>query len=187
MTFKKAQYKTFSVKCVESLSLANFWIIIGVILEGSTDDLLSPLSGLYSTVLTFLNLSETANLSSSWNWDSSRRHIRSVSKCSGATGRLASLWAPMLLAFYDLWCSFLTFLAAFWPFWTEVKLSTCRLFAHLTLVSIVGSVVECSPATRAARVRFPDDANLFRPTSPKISNTLAGLTSWVGYRLVPTS
>ena len=26
---------------------------------------------------------------------------------------------------------------------------------------IVGSVVECSPATRAARVRFPDDANLF--------------------------
>ena len=25
-------------------------------------------------------------------------------------------------------------------------------------VSIVGSVVECSPATRAARVRFPDDA-----------------------------
>ena len=25
--------------------------------------------------------------------------------------------------------------------------------------SIVGSVVECSPATRAARVRFPDDAN----------------------------
>jgi hypothetical protein len=24
--------------------------------------------------------------------------------------------------------------------------------------SIVGSVVECSPATRAARVRFPDDA-----------------------------
>ena len=27
--------------------------------------------------------------------------------------------------------------------------------------SIVGSVVECSPATRAARVRFPDDANFF--------------------------
>ena len=26
---------------------------------------------------------------------------------------------------------------------------------------IVGSVVECSPATRAARVRFPDDANNF--------------------------
>ncbi len=25
---------------------------------------------------------------------------------------------------------------------------------------IVGSVVECSPATRAARVRFPDDALL---------------------------
>ena len=27
--------------------------------------------------------------------------------------------------------------------------------------SIVGSVVECSPATRAARVRFPDDARKF--------------------------
>jgi hypothetical protein len=27
--------------------------------------------------------------------------------------------------------------------------------------SIVGSVVECSPATRAARVRFPDDADYF--------------------------
>ena len=27
-------------------------------------------------------------------------------------------------------------------------------------MSIVGSVVECSPATRAARVRFPDDAVL---------------------------
>ncbi len=27
--------------------------------------------------------------------------------------------------------------------------------------SIVGSVVECSPATRAARVRFPDDAKSF--------------------------
>ena len=27
--------------------------------------------------------------------------------------------------------------------------------------SIVGSVVECSPATRAARVRFPDDAYIF--------------------------
>ena len=27
--------------------------------------------------------------------------------------------------------------------------------------SIVGSVVECSPATRAARVRFPDDANFY--------------------------
>ena len=35
---------------------------------------------------------------------------------------------------------------------------------------IVGSVVECSPATRAARVRFPDDARLF--VNPKsIPNT----------------
>ena len=30
---------------------------------------------------------------------------------------------------------------------------------------IVGSVVECSPATRAARVRFPDDANSFFSSS----------------------
>ena len=29
------------------------------------------------------------------------------------------------------------------------------------IASIVGSVVECSPATRAARVRFPDDAGSF--------------------------
>ena len=34
--------------------------------------------------------------------------------------------------------------------------NNANLFMHL---SIVGSVVECSPATRAARVRFPDDAN----------------------------
>ena len=33
----------------------------------------------------------------------------------------------------------------------------------LCQVSIVGSVVECSPATRAARVRFPDDAHNFLP------------------------
>ena len=32
---------------------------------------------------------------------------------------------------------------------------------HSTHESIVGSVVECSPATRAARVRFPDDALVF--------------------------
>ena len=31
----------------------------------------------------------------------------------------------------------------------------------LWCASIVGSVVECSPATRAARVRFPDDADNF--------------------------
>ena len=30
---------------------------------------------------------------------------------------------------------------------------------EFNIASIVGSVVECSPATRAARVRFPDDAN----------------------------
>ena len=39
-----------------------------------------------------------------------------------------------------------------------------------SIMSIVGSVVECSPATRAARVRFPDDARLF--VNPKsIQNT----------------
>ncbi len=32
---------------------------------------------------------------------------------------------------------------------------------HSCCQSIVGSVVECSPATRAARVRFPDDAVWF--------------------------
>ena len=34
--------------------------------------------------------------------------------------------------------------------------------------SIVGSVVECSPATRAARVRFPDDAIFFSHLPPKL-------------------
>ncbi len=37
----------------------------------------------------------------------------------------------------------------------------CNRLSHSTAslqTSIVGSVVECSPATRAARVRFPDDA-----------------------------
>ena len=32
---------------------------------------------------------------------------------------------------------------------------------ELLINCIVGSVVECSPATRAARVRFPDDAYLY--------------------------
>ena len=32
---------------------------------------------------------------------------------------------------------------------------------EFNIASIVGSVVECSPATRAARVRFPDDADNF--------------------------
>ena len=38
---------------------------------------------------------------------------------------------------------------------------------HIEEISIVGSVVECSPATRAARVRFPDDANFFSPIFTK--------------------
>ena len=36
-----------------------------------------------------------------------------------------------------------------------------RVNPRVEAVSIVGSVVECSPATRAARVRFPDDATVF--------------------------
>ena len=38
------------------------------------------------------------------------------------------------------------------------KTNYSKHFEHFTQESIVGSVVECSPATRAARVRFPDDA-----------------------------
>ena len=34
-------------------------------------------------------------------------------------------------------------------------------YQHPYIQCIVGSVVECSPATRAARVRFPDDASYF--------------------------
>ena len=49
-----------------------------------------------------------------------------------------------------------------------IKLQMCPVYFQS---SIVGSVVECSPATRAARVRFPDDANLFSPpnTQPSFS------------------
>ena len=36
-------------------------------------------------------------------------------------------------------------------------------------VSIVGSVVEYSPATRAARVRFPDDAQFLFLFGPEVS------------------
>ena len=54
--------------------------------------------------------------------------------------------------------------------WTLVKHPT-YLRTKLLCVSIGGSVVECSPATRAARVRFPADAtilwccNVFRDRS----------------------
>ena len=39
----------------------------------------------------------------------------------------------------------------------------------LWCASIVGSVVECSPATRAARVRFPDDADNFLVVLQQVS------------------
>ena len=43
--------------------------------------------------------------------------------------------------------------------WDEVNSANqLRVNPCVEAVSIVGSVVECSPATRAARVRFPDDA-----------------------------
>ena len=41
---------------------------------------------------------------------------------------------------------------------------------EFNIASIVGSVVECSPATRAARVRFPDDAITFFPSKFYSSN-----------------
>ena len=41
------------------------------------------------------------------------------------------------------------------------KFPAASVLFSSTISSIVGSVVECSPATRAARVRFPDDANIF--------------------------
>ena len=42
---------------------------------------------------------------------------------------------------------------------TLLGLIYSKSFRHNDIQCIVGSVVECSPATRAARVRFPDDAN----------------------------
>ena len=53
-------------------------------------------------------------------------------------------------------------LATFVKIFQSEKFSFHKKFVYLIIkVSIVGSVVECSPATRAARVRFPDDANIF--------------------------
>ena len=49
----------------------------------------------------------------------------------------------------------------------NVKIMVRSKILTILIVSIVGSVVECSPATRAARVRFPDDASLF--VSPKLT------------------
>ena len=46
----------------------------------------------------------------------------------------------------------------------------------LSNTSIDGSVVECSPATRAARVRFPVDANLYT-----FSLNVCGITTTVLY------
>ena len=43
----------------------------------------------------------------------------------------------------------------------EILFNLLGLRQSFNIASIVGSVVECSPATRAARVRFPDDANIF--------------------------
>ena len=40
----------------------------------------------------------------------------------------------------------------------EILFNLLGLRQSFNIASIVGSVVECSPATRAARVRFPDDA-----------------------------
>ena len=45
-------------------------------------------------------------------------------------------------------------------------------------VSIVGSVVECSPATRAARVRFPDDAELFAAPCSILTSVLPIYNIW---------
>ena len=47
---------------------------------------------------------------------------------------------------------------------------------------IVGSVVECSPATRAARVRFPDDAKQFLTCRNDISQSVKKKFGGAGYR-----
>ena len=56
---------------------------------------------------------------------------------------------------------FLSFLLFFCPYrriFPSTLFIYCYTTGHFTYDCIVGSVVECSPATRAARVRFPDDA-----------------------------
>ena len=57
---------------------------------------------------------------------------------------------------------------------SDLKRSGCILW----ICSIAGSVVECSPATRAARVRFPDDANNFVCFSVHHLLLILGKNSW---------
>ena len=49
----------------------------------------------------------------------------------------------------------------------QLTLAYLLCMLHVNAQSIVGSVVECSPATRAARVRFPDDAATILPADPQ--------------------
>ena len=52
-----------------------------------------------------------------------------------------------------------------WTYDIYLDVPFIRVVDDCSQRSIVGSVVECSPATRAARVRFPDDASYFCPGS----------------------
>ena len=53
------------------------------------------------------------------------------------------------------------------------------IFPSHSKVGIGGSVVECSPATRAARVRFPADASVFVTQLHLKGTTLAVKAQWM--------
>ena len=63
-----------------------------------------------------------------------------------------------------------------------------KYVAQINVINrIGGSVVECSPATRAARVRFPADANLlvhFGPASIEVRNILAIFARSITFEVV---
>ncbi len=56
----------------------------------------------------------------------------------------------------------------------EIKVGITLRASQCHYESIVGSVVECSPATRAARVRFPDDAILFHLNDYNVLSIIGG-------------
>ena len=53
------------------------------------------------------------------------------------------------------------------------------IFPSQSKVGIGGSVVECSPATRAARVRFPADASVFAAQLHLNVTTVAVKVQWM--------
>ena len=64
------------------------------------------------------------------------------------------------------------------------KLLIVKNLKAIDTQGIVGSVVECSPATRAARVRFPDDAEVILDRKSPIEGFSCKNSYMMTYRMV---